>query len=190
MRVRKPHNPAEATERKLEIARLNRLGAEVNLDDRTGKILSARKLNVFAMLLAAKPRPAISQNQHDAAMRLASAWAAWRHVDGGGGKSDKVDCSGVSGPQTKTHITDAMIKGRSEVEWALKQLGPLDRDLIGRLVEEYVMMDRPTPYREVVEQLTGEDREERQPTIVRCALENLRRVYEEAPTTSSRQEMA
>ena len=52
---RKPHNPAAETElqlARLEIARLQNLGAEVNIDTKTGKILSARRSNVFNLLLA------------------------------------------------------------------------------------------------------------------------------------------
>lgn len=168
---RKPHNPAEATERKLEIARLNRLGAEVNIDTRTGKILSARRSNVFNLLLA---RKSITQNQHDAVMRFADLWATWKGCDGGGGHAEKVD--GATGERHS--LMKRQLAARDQIETILNRIGPTDRALIRAFMLDYVELCTITVWRVTVQRITKIENKDKQTALVTTMCENLRLVME------------
>ena len=168
---RKPHNPAEATERKLEIARLNRLGADVNIDTRTGKILSARRSNVFNLLLA---RKSITQNQHDAVMRFADLWATWKGCDGGGGHAEKVD----GGSGSAELVTDRQIIAGKQVGAIMSRIGPTDRALIRAFMLDYVELCTVTVWRVTVQRITKIENKDKQTALVTTMCENLRLVME------------
>lgn len=168
---RKPHNPAEATERKLEIARLNRMGAEVNIDTRTGKILSARRSNVFNLLLA---RKSITQNQHDAVMRFADLWAAWKGCDGGGGHAEKVD----GGSGSAELVTDRQIIAGKQIGAIMNRIGPTDRALIRAFMYDYVELCTVTVWRVTVQRITKIENKDKQTALVTTMCENLRLVME------------
>lgn len=163
---RKPHNPAAATElqlQRMEIDRLKAQGAEVNVDDRTGKLLSARRSNIFNILLNAG---SISQNEHDAAMRFARLWAAWKGCDGGGGHAEKVD----GGSGSAELVTDRQIIAGRHIDGILKYLGPTSRALIKAFMYDYVERCEVTVWRATVERITGIKGRDAQtaPVIMMC----------------------
>jgi hypothetical protein len=178
-RKRKPYDPAAATlanlerrERDQELARLRAQGAEVTTD-RGGKIISARRSNVFTLLLS---RGTITPNQHDAAYRLAQDWATWKGLDGGPEPgAGKVD--GSSG--SRELVTDRMIQAGRRIFGTMEQIGwPIERLLVAFMVAT-VEEDRPMQWRGIVERVTREARRDHQTAAVVEALEALRQVYEQ-----------
>lgn len=175
-RKKRPYDPASAAKAALErfeneneITRLQTQGAVVKLDERR-RIISAYRSNVFNLLLNNK---AISQNQHDAAARLAQDWAEWKGLDGG--------ADGPGGGQGCAElVSDRMIKAGDRVGDALGQVGPMDRDLLRSFMAETVENDRAMVWRAIVQKVCGETRDKEQRMLVVSALENLRRAYEEA----------
>jgi len=147
-RRRKPHDPAAAEREraatKAEVERLAGMGAEVNLGP-DGKIRSAWRSNVFTVLLRSG---SITTNHHNAAMRLATDWAAWKGLAGSSGRMEAVDGGAGS------------------------------RALLVAFMTATVEEDRPMAWRGIVERVSGVTGRDAQPAIVRAALENLRRVYE------------
>lgn len=177
MRRRRVFDPGAAErarqdrlERQAEIARLKRQGAEVNLDA-AGRILSAMRRNAFAALLRAG---ALSQNQHDAALRLMADWAIWKGLDGRPDPLVRVD----GGTSAAELVSDRMLAAGRRVEAALADVGRADRRLLQALIAEAVETDRPKPWRSTVLRVTGETREKEQREKVVNALENLRLWYE------------
>jgi hypothetical protein len=159
MSRRKPHDPAAAArlaqekrEREAEIARLKAMGASVTLD-RGGKLVSARRSNVFTLLLA---RASITPNHHDAAYRLAQDWAAWKGLDGRpDGRTEPVDGS-AGCPEI---ITDRMLRAGRDVARALAMLIPPDRAVMEAFMVATVEEDRPMQWRGIMLRLgvpTGE----------------------------------
>jgi hypothetical protein len=174
---RRPYDPAAAEaarqarlEGKAEVARLKRQGAEVNLDA-GGKILSALRRNAFSALLRAG---ALTQNQHDAALRLMTDWAIWKGLDGRPDALMRVDGGGGRAEL----VTDRMLAAGRRVEAALGDVGRADRRLLAALIGEAVEADRPRPWRTLVAEVAGETREKEQRATVVSALENLRLWYE------------
>lgn len=171
-KTRKPYNPAEAQERKNELARLQSMGAEVNIDQRTGKILSARRSNVFNLLLA---RKTITQNQHDAVMRLADLWAIWKGCDGGGGRPEKVD----GGSGSAELVTDRQLVAGRQVQAIMNRIGPTDRALIRAFMYDYVETGQTiTVWRVTVERITRITNKDQQAAPVKTMCENIRLVME------------
>ncbi len=173
-RRRKPHDPAaaerERANTKAEVERLTGMGAEVNLGP-DGKILSAWRSNVFTVLLRSG---SITTNHHNAAMRLATDWAAWKGLAGSSGRMEAVD----GGAGSAELVNDRMLIARRAVDRALVQVGPMDRALLVAFMTATVEEDRPMAWRGIVERVSGVTGRDAQPAIVRAALENLRRVYE------------
>ena len=177
MRRRRVFDPGAAErarqgrlERQAEVARLKAQGAEVNLD-RAGAVVSALRRNAFTALLRAG---ALTQNQHDAALRLMSDWAVWKGLDGRPDALVRVD----GGTSAAELVTDRMLAASRRVEAALADVGRADRRLLQALISEAVEVDRPKPWRSTVLQVTGETREKEQREKVVNALENLRLWYE------------
>lgn len=176
-RRRRPYDPGAAEvarqarlEQRAEAARLKAQGAEVSLDP-AGRVVSAFRRNVFGALLRAG---ALSQSQHDAAMRLTSDWATWKGLDGRPEELVRVD----GGEGRRELVTDRMIAAGRRVEAALGDVGRADRGLLAALVADAVEADRPAPWRQTVADVTGERREKEQREKVVNALENLRLWYE------------
>jgi hypothetical protein len=173
-RRRKPFDPAASERRKAEtraeVERLEAMGAEVNLGS-DGKILSAWRSNVFTVLLRSG---SITTNHHNAAMRLATDWAAWKGLAGSSGRMEAVD----GGAGSAELVNDRMLIARRAVDRALVQVGPMDRALLVAFMTATVEEDRPMAWRGIVERVSGVTGRDAQPAIVRAALENLRRVYE------------
>lgn len=176
-RRRKPFDPGaaerarqEQLERRAEIVRLRRQGAEVGLDV-GGRVVSAFRRNVFGALLRAG---ALSQNQHDAALRLTTDWAIWKGLDGRPEEMVRVD----GGSPCTELVTDRMMAAGRRVEAALGDVGRADRALLAVLIADAVEADRPRPWRQTVAQVSGETREKEQREKVVNALENLRLWYE------------
>lgn len=177
-RRKKPHDPAaamiaaqERAQRDAEVARLKEQGAEVTVD-RVGRIMSARRSNVFNLLLK---RNTITQNHFNAAYTLALDWSAWKgldgkpevfgeFVDGGGGSAELV--------------TDRMIKGGNRVAATFFDLADADVRLLTALMVATVEEDRPMAWRGIVERVLCETRRDHQTLAVVGALEALRVVYE------------
>lgn len=176
-RRRKPYDPGAAEQarqerlaRQAEIVRLKAQGAEVSLDA-GGRVVSAFRRNVFGALLRAG---ALSQNQHDAALRLTTDWAVWKGLDGRPDEMVRVD----GGSACAELVTDRMMAAGRRVEAALGDVGRADRALLAALIGDAVEADRPQPWRRTVAQVTGETREKEQREKVVNALENLRLWYE------------
>lgn len=180
----KPHDPAKATqaalerrEREAEVARLISMGATVSTD-RAGKIISARRSNVFTLLLA---RNSITQNQYDAAYRLAQDWAAWKGLDGKGERSEFVD----GGTGSAELVTDRMIQAGKRI-WGdgtrvvgvMQEIEPHHVPLLCAFMVATVEEDRPMAWRGIVERSIGVTVRDRQTEAVVDALEALRAVYE------------
>jgi hypothetical protein len=184
MGKKRPYDPAEAQakaqerkDRDAEVQRLKSQGASVTLD-RGGRIVSAYRSNVFTRLREAKPTPAISVGQHNAAQLLIEIWAAWKGLEGSGEPSpEKVD--GTGGRDSL--VSDRMLRAGRRAEEALSAIGPQDRDLLVAFMVATVEEDRPMQWRGIVHRVTGEERRERQVVYVVSALENLRRHFEGAP---------
>ncbi len=175
---RKPHDPAAAAraelerrEREAEIQRLRAQGATVTTD-RGGKIISARRSNVFNLLLA---RKTITQNQHDAAYRLATDWAIWKGLDGKGERSEAVD----GGSGSAELVTDRMIQAGRRVFMVIGGLREDREALLAAFMVATVEEDRPMMWRGVVERVLGETVRDKQTAAVVDALEALRAVYEQ-----------
>ncbi len=159
-----PHDPAKAMEaslqrqeREAEIARLKASGAEVTTDKRTGQILSARRSNVFTLLLA---RGTITQNHHNAAYDLANAWATWKGLDGKGDRFGAV----VDGSNGSAElVTDRMIRAGKTVAWTLAQVDLLERTILTAFMVAAVEEDRAMQWRGIMERcgVFGRDRQTR-----------------------------
>jgi hypothetical protein len=174
----KPSDPQEAAQRKAErlaneaeITRLRAAGAVVSLD-RTRRIVSAYRASCFHKLRETKT---ITTGQAQAAERLCSDWAIWRGLDGRPPPAE-VHTSGrrQGAPEI---VTDRMIAAGNRVARALKSVGPLDRELLARLVASAIEDDRPLPWRDIVRRVSGVTQTVRQSQTVVAALENLARVY-------------
>jgi hypothetical protein len=177
-RRRKPFDPAaaakaalEKAERAAEMARLKAMGAVV-AQDRGGKLVSARLSNVFNLLLS---RRTITQNQYDAAYRLAQDWARWKGLEGRPPTfGERIDCSGGS----RELATDRMIGAGRAVARALFDLEPLDRAILEAFMAATVEQDRPMAWRGIMARLGVTVRDRQTQTFV-GALEALRRIYQE-----------
>jgi len=174
-----PHDPAKAMEaalqrqeREAEIARLKAIGAEVTTDKRTGQILSARRSNVFTLLLS---RGTITQNHHNAAYDLANAWATWKGLDGKGDRFGAV----VDGSNGSAElVTDRMIRAGRVVGTTLAALSLEARVILEHMMVATVEEDRAMHWRGVLERAGVRGSLERQTTAFVCALEELRAFYE------------
>lgn len=183
-RRNKPHDPAAATraaderkEREAERRRLLAQGAVIRIDA-AGRIISARRSNVFKILL---DRKAISVDHHDAAYTLAMEWAAWKGMDGGpeprlesvggSGALDEAECGLIA---AKRRVTAGL-----RVERALGQIDAISRLLLEAFMVATVEEDRPMSWRGIVERTLHETRKEEQTSLVVYALESLRAVYQE-----------
>ncbi len=174
-RTRKPYDPAKVTaerlERQAELARLKAQGAEVTVDKRTGQVISARRSNVFNLLLA---RGTITQNHHNAAYRLAEWWAAWKGLDGkGAGFSHPVDGSSGSAEL----VTDRMLSAGRFVSRTLQAVSAADALILGAFMVATVEEDRAMAWRGIMERL-GYHVRERQTDAFVGAVEALRAVVE------------
>lgn len=165
----------ERAEQQAEIIRLQRQGATVNMDKRTGQLLSAYRSNVFKILLDAG---SITQNHHNAATTLATDWAEWKGLAG----SER----GPGGQGSAELINDRMIVAGRRVERALASVGPCDRELLKSFMVATVEEDRPMAWRGIVQRVTGVTGRDQQSTAVVMALENLRRHYEDAQDVAPR----
>lgn len=182
----KPHDPARAMlasmerrDREAEVARMKEQGATVTTD-RTGRIVSAYRSNVFNLLLS---RGTISQSHHDAATRLANEWAQWKGLAGqreiSAGRVD--DAISVA----RALVTDRMLRAGDNVGDALHAVSPRDRAVLTAFMIATVEEDRPMAWRGLVERETEITRRPHQVEIVLSALEALRLHYE-APRTQDR----
>lgn len=178
MARRKPFDPAKAlkaeNERREQLAEIERLkasGAEVTLD-RGGKLISARRSNVFNLLLT---RGSITQNHYDAAYTLANDWAAWKGLDGKGDTMGEL-VDGSSG--CREIVTDRMIAAGRRVADAIQSLSPTAHIIVRLFMVATVEEDRPMAWRGIMERagVTGRDV---QAGAMRDALEQLRAYYEE-----------
>lgn len=174
---RRPYDPGAAEqvrqqrlERRAEAARLKAHGAEVSLDP-SGRVVAAFRRNVFGALLRAG---ALTQNQHDAALRLTADWAIWKGLDGRPEERVRVDGGGGCAEL----VTDRMLAAGRRVAAALGDVGRADRALLAALIGDAVEADRPAPWRQTVVRVAGETREKEQREKVVNALENLRLWYE------------
>lgn len=185
MGKRKPYDPAQAAQQALERAereaekrRLQALGATVNTD-RTGRVLSAYRSNVFNLLLS---RKTITQNQHNAAHTLATDWAAWKGLDG---KADispgRIDDAATA----RSLVTDRMLFAGNRVAEALRAVPPIERLVLEALMVATVEDDRPMAWRGIVERAVKVTRRPRQVELVVAGLEALREHYE-GPRTQHR----
>lgn len=177
-KAKRPHDPAAATraaferrDREAEIARLIAGGAEVTTDH-AGRIISARRSNVFSLLLS---RGTITPNQHDAAYRLAQDWATWKGLDGKGERSEAVD----GGSGSAELVTDRMIQAGRRVGAALYELPGTGARLMHTFMVATVEEDRPMAWRGLVQRTLGITTRDRQTEAVVGALEALRQVYEQ-----------
>lgn len=172
---RKPYDPAKATrerlERQAELARLKAQGAEVTVDKRTGQILSARRSNVFNLLLS---RGTITQNHHNAAYELAEAWAAWKGLDGKGEAFGEIVDGGNGSAEL---VTDRMIRAGRHVAYLLGGLGEADGVILKAFMVATVEEDRPMAWRGIMERC-GVFGKERQTAVFVGACEALRAVVE------------
>lgn len=172
---RKPHDPAKATEERLrnaeEVARLKAAGAEVTIDKRTGRLISARRSNVFTLLLA---RGTITQNHHNAAYDLAEAWAAWKGLDGKGEAFGGIVDGGNGSAEL---VTDRMIRAG---KWVVATLDPIHADdarILTAFMVATVEEDRPMAWRGIMERC-GVFGRDRQTSAFVAACEALRAVVE------------
>jgi hypothetical protein len=177
-RRKKPHDPAaaiiaaqERAARDAEVARLKGQGAEVTID-RGGRILSARRSNVFNLLLK---RNTITQNHYNAAYTLALDWSAWKGLDGKPESFGEVVDGGGGSAEL---VTDRMIRAGREVARTLAGLEPADQRLMVVFMVATVEEDRPMSWRGLVQATLGETRRDHQTRAVVGALEALRVVYE------------
>jgi hypothetical protein len=174
-RRHKPHDPAKATRERLEEAaerkRMEGQGATVTTD-RAGKIVSARRSNVFNLLLQ---RGTITPNHHDAAYTLANEWAAWKGLDGKPeGAREHID----GGSGCAELVTDRMIRAGKAVERTLSALHPISRIILERFMVATVEEDRAMVWRAIMSKI-GFTSEDKQTQAFVGALEDLRIVYQE-----------
>ena len=177
MAKRKPHDPAarikaenERREQAQEIERLKASGAEVTLD-RGGKLISARRSNVFNLLLK---RGSITQNHYDAAYTLANDWATWKGLDG---KADRIGelVDGSSG--CREIVTDRMIAAGRRVNATLSALRPNSRIILEHFMVATVEEDRAMQWRGIMERIGIKTPAKQVPALVE-AVEDLRQHHE------------
>lgn len=174
---RKPHDPAqlarqeaERAARKDEVQRLVSSGATVKTDA-AGRIVSAWRTNVFNLLLT---RKSITADHYIAASTFCDQWAAWKGLDGGPDRGEKVD--GSSG--SKELVTDRMIKAGREIADTLDRLDRTHAKLLCAFAVATVEEDRPMEWRGIVERETTITVRDKQTALVVAMLDELRAVYE------------
>ena len=178
-RRNKPHDPAAAARaaeerraQEAEKARLIAQGVEVTLDH-VGRIVSARRSNVFNLLLH---RGAITQNHYNAAYDLANDWAAMKGLDG---KPETFGAFVDGGSPCVELVTDRMLKAGERVARTFAMLGsPESVKLLAAFMVATVEEDRPMAWRGIVDRTFGPTARDRQTKAVFDALEDLRQVYE------------
>lgn len=173
MAKRNPHDPAarikaenERREQAQEIERLKASGAEVTLD-RGGKLISARRSNVFMLFLA---RKTIELGHYNAVYELAEDWAIWKGLDG---KADRMGelVDGASG--CREIVTDRMIAAGRRVNATLSELRPKSRIILEHFMVATVEEDRAMQWRGIMERIGIKTPHKQAPAIVE-ALEDLR----------------
>jgi hypothetical protein len=172
----KPTDPQAAARRRLErqetdaeIGRLRRQGAVVSLD-RARRIVSAYRASAFHKL---RESDTISASQAAAAERLCSDWAVWRGLDG---RPPPLEVH-TEWKRAPDIVTDRMLVAGNRVDRVLRQVGPVDRELLISLVASAVEDDRPIPWRDTVRRVTGVTQTVRQSQMIVAALGNLARAY-------------
>jgi len=173
------HKPATTAEiaqrvadRRAQEADIAHLRAQPDLRvvvDNGGRLVAANRIDVFALLLS---RSALTQAHHDAARRLESDIAAWKGVDRATGSLERVQCAAPQGL-----VTDRMLDAGARVQAVMGRIGARDVSLLMGLLLPQFAGQTLTRWRETVERITGETRDECQAGAIRGACDNLARGY-------------
>lgn len=166
-----PYDPAKAErirqEREANRREIDRLkaqdGVTVNTDERTGRLVGARRLDCFALLLRGREEDHGAVTWLDTLLRTASGEnTPERQPD-----YIRASCEGAPGQ----NVTDAMIDAGEMLVVVAEALAPRDaRMLFGLLQPDASLMTR---WRPLVERCTGETNAHAQGAAVRSACASL-----------------
>lgn len=173
-RRRKPHKPTDPAvhaatllARKREIDEHRARGATVTHDEQ-GRIINARRLDVFALL---HERKALTDPQLYAVRRLEVQIGTAHGHERPEQTMDRVDASTAGAPGQ--NITQAMIDAMSDLRAIMGSVGPLNARLLNALLAPEGNAGLLTRWRKTVADVTREERPEVQAAMIRTACENL-----------------
>lgn len=176
MTRRKKHKPAspeeiaqrarERREAKAEAERLTAQGVDVRMDAQTGKIARATRLDVFDLLLS---RNALDRDAYDAFRGHERDLHVALGVETPERRPDHIraDAEGAPGQ----NISQRMIDAGEVVALTEKRLGSRDRALLNAMMQPGAVA--LTRWRTIVQQHTGETRDECQAAMIRYLGANL-----------------
>lgn len=160
--------PEERAAIKAEVTRLKAAGAEVALD-REGKIVRARRIDVFQLLLE---RDAIPQDSFDAVRAYETDLATAQGFNTPERRPDHIRSTSPGAPGQ--NITQAMIDASRMVVWVETMLTTRDAALLKALLHENDA--NCGRWRGTVERVTGESRDDAHAVAIRAMAANLKDV--------------
>lgn len=166
---RKPTDPAllaaQRLARKSIVEDLTEKGIDVSHDEQY-RIISARRLDVFSLLLS---RKALTDVQFYAARRLETTHALSRGHEKPEQTMDRVQTSSAGAPGQ--NITQAMIDASAELATIYATMGEQNAAIMQALISEQSAI--LTRWRDTVKRITGEPNDKAQAALIRSACENL-----------------
>jgi len=165
--------PEEKAMNRAETQRLKKQGAEV-LNDPAGRIIRARRIDVFQLLLERGALPQESFNavrDYEADVATAMGWNTPER------RPDHIRGSQEGAPGQ--NVTQAMIEASDRVQWVRRSLTTRDAALLDALLlENDANLGR---WRGTVQSITGETRDECHAAAIRCMAANLKDVRDRFP---------
>lgn len=143
---RKPYDPAEKARRLEEEQRLIALGATL-VKDLGGRVISARRSNVFNVLLL---RKVITLQHYLDAEKLANDWATWKGLDG---RRDSMGVFVDGGSGAPDLVTHRMMIAGGRVRDALESLTEGQRAVLEAFMVATVEEDRAMAWKGILERL-------------------------------------
>lgn len=160
--------PEEKAMNRAETHRLKAQGAEV-VNDPAGRIIRARRIDVFQLLLE---RNALPQESYDAVRAYEQDVATANGWNTPERRPDHIRSSSEGAPGQ--NVTQAMIEASRMVQWVEAMLPPRDALLLTALLHENdANLGR---WRGTVERITGESRDEAHAVAIRAMAANLKDV--------------
>lgn len=161
-------SPEERASNRMETARLKAQGAEV-MNDTAGRIIRARRIDVFQLLLE---RNALPQESFDAVRDYEADVATAMGFNTPERRPDHIRGTVEGAPGQ--NVTQAMIEASKRVQWVRDGMTTRDMRLLAALLHENdANVGR---WRGTVQSITGETRDEAHSTAIRCMAANLKDV--------------
>lgn len=166
--------PEERAANRMEATRLKAIGAEVTTD-LAGRIIRARRIDVFQLLLE---RGALPQSSFDAVRAYETDIATARGLNTPERRPDHIRAT-QSGPPGQ-NIGDLQVEAYDRIQWVETMLTTRDAALLKALLHENDA--NCGRWRGTVERITGESRDEGHTVAVRAMCANLKDVVERFPS--------